>query len=92
MKVKIGAKEYGFTIRDIIYILGLVVMASGWFVDHRVTKFKNELKDQVQDEKIQAQSVEIRELKNTDVKQKGYVKENANNILWIVRVLELDSD
>ena len=77
-------------IKDVVYILGMVGIGCGWLVDHRVTKFKHEIRDQMQDEKISAQAAEIRELKFNYEKQISYVKENTDNILWIVRILELD--
>jgi len=92
MKINLGSKEYVFTFKDVIYILGLVGMGAGWFVDHKVTKFKNELKDSIQDEKIEIQAKEISKLKFENKKQEGYVKENANNIDWIVRIFVLESE
>lgn len=86
MKLKIGGSE--FSIRDIIYILGLIGIGAGWFVDHKVTKFKNEIKDQLQDEKIEMLAGENAKLRAENEKQKTYVKENADNIVWIVRVIE----
>ena len=88
MKIKIGNKEYGFNFKDVIYILGLVAMGAGWFVDHKLTKFKNEMKDQMQDEKIALLEEKNDKLKFENEKQKEYVKENSDNIVWIVRVIE----
>lgn len=85
-------KETWKKIKDIVYIIGLLGLLTGWIVDHRVTKFKNEMKEKQQDSKIQAQADEISSLKQTSTKNKDYAEENATNILWIVRVLELDSD
>ena len=90
MKISLGSKEYTFTFKDVIYILGLVGMGCGWFVTARITKIKNEMKDQVQDAKIEAQAIEIKELKFENKKRDSYVKENADNIIWIVRILELE--
>ena len=90
MKISLGSKEYTFTFKDVIYILGLVGMGCGWFVTARITKIKNEMKDQVQDAKIEAQAIEIKELKFENKKRDTYVKENADNIVWIVRILELE--
>lgn len=78
-------------IKDAVYIAGIVGVVIGWIVTARITKFKNELSDQIQDEKIEAQAAEIKELKLENAKQKEYVKENSDNIVWIVRILELDS-
>jgi len=78
-------------IKDAVYIAGIVGVIIGWIVTARITKFKNELSDQIQDEKIEAQAAEIKELKLENAKQKEYVKENSDNIVWIVRILELDS-
>jgi len=78
-------------IKDAVYIAGIVGVVIGWIVTARITKFKNELSDQIQDAKIEAQAAEIKELKLENAKQKEYVKENSDNIVWIVRILELDS-
>ena len=90
MKVSLGSKEYAFTFKDVIYILGLVGMGCGWWVTARITKIENEMKDEVRDAKIEAQAVEIKELKFENKKRDSYVKENADNIVWIVRILELE--
>lgn len=79
-------------IKDYVYILTLIGVGCGWFVDHRVTKFKNEMKDQVQDDKIAVLETENGKLKLESEKQKGYVEENANNIDWIVRIFVLEPE
>jgi hypothetical protein len=103
MKLTIGKTEFNFGIRTIFVIIGYLVMAAGWYVDHRFTKLKNELRDEQQDAIIMAQKIETDSLKleltkQTDslkdelAKQKSYVETNADDIVWIVRILKLDSD
>ena len=92
MKIKIGNKEIGFTIRDVIYILTLVAIGCGWFVSYKITKFKNELKDQVQDEEIAELKEENRKLKLETQNNKEYAKENANNIDWLTAIAGLDTN
>jgi hypothetical protein len=91
MKINIGSKEYILTVKDVFYILGLLGVGCGWFIDAKITKFKNESKIQDQDAKIEAQAEEIRQLKKENQNVQGYAKQNANNIDWIIAIIGLDS-
>jgi len=77
-------------IRDYVYILTLLGIGCGWYVDHRITKVKNEMHEQLQDVKIEAQAQEITRLNLVTKTQEGYVQENANNIDWIVRIFVVE--
>lgn len=83
MKLNLGWK-------DIIYIVSLIGVGAGWFVTNKVNKIKNEMKDQAQDAKIEAQAKEISELKDKTINAESHAKENFDNIVWIFRILELD--
>ena len=84
-------------IKDYVYVLTLIGVGCGWYIENRVTKAKNEMKDIAQDATIAAQTEEIRELKKElrevkidSQKNKGYAKENANSIDWLTAIAGLD--
>jgi len=52
MEIKIGTKSYNFTVKDLVYILSLVGVLIGWTIDHRINKFKYELREEFQDNTI----------------------------------------
>ena len=77
-------------IKDIIYIITIIGVGCGWFVSYKITKFKNELKDQVQDEKIERLEARNEKLEFENIKLKEYVQENTNNIDWLTAIAGLD--
>ena len=77
--------------KDVVYLVTIIGVACGWYVSLRITKIKNEMKDQAQDAKITEQEARIHELEFENKKIKGYAKENADNIIWLIRIWELDA-
>lgn len=47
MKLKIGSKEVEFTIRDLIYWIGLVGMGMTWYLTDRISDIENQHKVEV---------------------------------------------
>lgn len=75
--------------KEAVYLVGIVGIGAGWFIQASVSKKMNELKDQAQDAQIAVQEARIHELESENQKIKGYAKENADNIVWLIRVFEL---
>ena len=85
-------KRWWDRFKDFVYLLGIIGIGCGWYIDHRITGLKNEMKDRAQDAKIIEQEERIHELEFENTKIKGYAKENADNIIWLIRVWELESE
>lgn len=85
-------KEIWSKVKDYVYLISLIGIGSGWVVDHKITKFKNEANEQSQNAKIAAQAEEIRLLTLETKKTEGYAKQNANNIDWLTAIVGLDLD
>ena len=77
--------------KDVIYIISIIGIGCGWYVSYKISKIKNEMKDQRQDDKIEMLVEENRKLKLGSEKNKDYAEENANNIDWIIRIF-IESD
>jgi len=82
-------KKWWSKFKEVIYLVTIIGIGSGWYIQGSVSKKMNELKDQAQDAKIAEQEARIHQLEFENAKTKDYAKENANNIVWIIRVLEL---
>ena len=82
-------KKWWAKFKEAVYLVGIIGIGAGWYIQGSVSKKMNELKDQAQDAKIAEQEARIHELEFENSKVKGYVKENADNIIWLVRVWEL---
>lgn len=83
-------KETWKKFKEVVYIVTILGILAGWIATARITKFKNEMKDQIQDEKIEALAKENHELKLETQKQKGYVQTNTDNIDWIIRIFVVE--
>jgi len=82
-------KKWWGKFKEVVYLVTIIGIGSGWYIQGSVSKKMNELKDQAQDAKIAEQEARIHQLEFENAKTKDYAKENANNIVWIIRVLEL---
>ena len=78
--------------KEVFYIVTILGILTGWISTNRITKAQNVMENQIRDAKIESLVNENKELKLSTTKNKDYVEENANNIVWIVRILELDSE
>ena len=82
-------KKWWDKFKEIIYLITIVGMGAGWYAQAKISKKMSELKDQAQDAKLEIQETRIHELEAENTKIRGYAKENADNIVWLIRVYEL---
>lgn len=82
-------KKWWAKFKEIVYLIGLIGIGSGWYIQASVSKKMNALENQTRDAKIAEQEARIHQLEFENTKITGYVKENADNIVWLVRVFEL---
>jgi len=66
MKLKIGQKEIEFTIRDMIYWVGLVGMGVAWYTTNRINAAKNEIRIVIVEQANKKQDAEIDKLNERD--------------------------